>query len=56
MAANLLLNAAVADEKKEHLLEALTKKGETPAEIAGFVEVFLERAVDPHMGLSLIHI
>ncbi len=51
VAANLLLNAAVADEKKEHLLEALTKKGETPAEIAGFVEVFLERAVDPHMGL-----
>jgi len=51
VAAELLLNPAVTDAKKEHLLEALTGKGETPGEIAGFVEVFLEHAVDPHIGL-----
>jgi anthranilate phosphoribosyltransferase len=32
-------------------LEALSLKGETPAEIAGFVEAFLGHAVDPHLGL-----
>lgn len=47
VAAELLLDTAVADEKKGRLLEALSKKGETPAEIAGFVEAFLEHAVDP---------
>jgi anthranilate phosphoribosyltransferase len=51
VAAELLLNPAVADAKKEHLLEAMAKKGETPNEIAGFVEVFLEHAVNPHVGL-----
>jgi len=51
VAADLLLDPAAADEKKARLLEALAKKGETPAEIAGFVEVFLEHAVDPHLGL-----
>lgn len=51
VAAELLLNPAVADAKKEHLLEAMAKKGETPNEIAGFVEVFLEHALNPHVGL-----
>jgi anthranilate phosphoribosyltransferase len=51
VAAELLLNPAVADAKKEHLLEAMAIKGETPNEIAGFVEVFLEHAVNPHVGL-----
>jgi len=51
VAADLLLNPSVADGKKENLLELLAKKGETPAEIAGFVEAFLEHAVDPHLGL-----
>ena len=51
VAANLLLDPGVADAKKEHLLAALAKKGETPGEIAGFVEVFLEHAVDPHVAL-----
>lgn len=51
VAAGLLLDAGVADEKKERLLEALSKKGETPAEIAAFVEAFLDHAVDPHLGL-----
>ncbi len=47
VAANLLLDGSVPDEKKGRLLLALSKKGETPAEIAGFVEAFLEHAVDP---------
>src|SRR5512137_1940698 len=51
VAAGLLLDTAVTDAKKERLLEALSKKGETPAEIAGFVEAFLGHAVDPHLGL-----
>lgn len=46
-ASNLLLDGSVPDEKKGRLLLALTEKGETPAEIAGFVEAFLEHAVDP---------
>jgi anthranilate phosphoribosyltransferase len=51
VAAELLLDAGVPDEKKGRLLEALSHKGETPAEIAAFVESFLEHAVDPHVGL-----
>lgn len=51
VAAELLLDPAVADGKKERLLEALSIKGETPREIAGFVESFLAHAVDPHLGL-----
>lgn len=51
VAAELLLDGSVPDDKKERLLEALARKGETPAEIAGFVEAFLEHAVDPHVGL-----
>ena len=51
VAADLLLDPAVVDAKKEHLLETLAKKGETQGEIAGFVEAFLEHAVNPHVGL-----
>ena len=50
VAADLLLDTSVADEKKARLLLALSRKGETPAEIAGFVEAFLEHAVDPMIG------
>jgi len=49
VAAALLLDYAVADAKKARLLEALAVKGETPEEIAGFVEAFLEHAVDPQL-------
>lgn len=42
-----LLNPAVEDAVKEEFLLALRAKGETAAEIAGFVEAMLERAVDP---------
>ncbi|MEI6178791.1 MAG: anthranilate phosphoribosyltransferase, partial [Verrucomicrobiota bacterium] len=50
LAANFLLDAAVADERKASLLEAMSMKGETAAEIAAFVEEFLHHAVNP--GLS----
>ena len=49
-AAELLLDPGVADEKKSRLLLALSEKGETPAEIAGFVEAFLQHSVDPMIG------
>ncbi len=52
VAANLLLDAGADDSRKEELLGALAAKGETPAEIAGFVEIFLEHAIDPHAGLA----
>ena len=50
IAANLLLDPLVDDLKKQQLLLALSKKGESPEEIAGFVEAFLEHAVDPMIG------
>ena len=50
LAANFLLDATVADERKARLLEAMSIKGETAAEIAAFVEEFLHHAVNP--GLS----
>ena len=46
-AATLLLDCQFPDRNKERLLEALSKKGETPAEIAGFVEAFLKQSIDP---------
>lgn len=46
-AAEDLLSDAVPEGSKVDFLRALAGKGETPAEIAGFVEAFLERAVDP---------
>lgn len=50
VAAELLLDPAAPDEKKERLLRALSVKGESPAEIAGFVEAFLTQSVDPEIG------
>ena len=51
VAAEFLLDPSASAEKKAHLLEALAAKGETPAEIARFVETFLEHAVNPHIHL-----
>lgn len=51
VAAELLLDPKMPDAKKGALLEALSRKGETPSEIAGFVEAFLEHSVNPHTGL-----
>ncbi len=50
-AAEYLLEEKASTEKKAELLEALARKGETPMEIAGFVETFLTRAVNPHLHL-----
>ncbi|MFD2255877.1 anthranilate phosphoribosyltransferase [Luteolibacter algae] len=50
VAAGLLLDDSVCDDKKQRMLLALSRKGETPAEIAGFVEAFLQHAVDPMVG------
>lgn len=47
VAAEMLLSEDVSDEKKARFLKGLTAKGETATEVAGFVEAFLERAVDP---------
>lgn len=49
IAAGLLLDGEIPDSKKARLLEALSTKGETAAEIAGFVEAFLKHAVDPEI-------
>lgn len=50
--ADLLLDAHAPDETKFRFLESLSRKGETAPEIAEFVQVFLEHAVDPHLGLA----
>ncbi len=47
VAAEFLLDESASLEKKARLLESLSNKGETAAEIAEFVSVFLERAVQP---------
>ncbi len=49
--ADLLLDPKAPDSTKFRFLESLSRKGETAAEIAEFVQVFLEHAVDPHAGL-----
>jgi len=46
-AADFLLNEEADLEKKGRLLKGLAMKGETAAEIAEFVSVFLEKAVKP---------
>lgn len=54
VAAGLLLDPAAPSGKKAQMLKALAAKGETPSEIAGFVQAFLEHAVDPEVaGLDL---
>ncbi len=46
-AAKALLSEEVSTRDKAAFLTALSEKGETPDEIAAFVEVFLKHAVDP---------
>lgn len=46
-AAEFLLDEGGEVDKKAHLLKVLAEKGETAAEIAGFVSVFLEKAEKP---------
>jgi len=49
-AGEALLDEETAADDKADFLSELATKGETPGEIAAFVELFLDRAVDP--GLS----
>lgn len=44
-----LLASEIADEAKADFLKALREKGETAAEIAGFVKALLARAIDPEI-------
>ena len=46
MAAEALLKEDDETATKTEFLKALSAKGETPAEIAAFVEAFLEHAVE----------
>lgn len=46
-AASALAAAEVGEEAKADFLSALAKKGESPAEIAGFATAFRSRAIDP---------
>jgi anthranilate phosphoribosyltransferase len=53
-ATELLLDASAEATQKAEFLAALNAKGETPQEIAGFVQEFLGRAVSPGLdGLAL---
>ena len=49
-AGEALLDSGIGADDKADFLSELAGKGETPGEIAAFVEVFLDRAVDP--GIS----
>ena len=49
-AAAALASEAPSDEAKAAFLSALSKKGETSAEVAGFAEVFRSLATDPGMA------
>jgi len=50
LAVTLLLSDQVQDEEKSSFLTALHKKGESAEEIAAFVELLLERAVNPMLN------
>ncbi len=49
LAADDLLDENISVDEKASFLKALASKGETPSEIAAFVECFLSRAVNPQI-------
>ena len=51
-AAGALLDAGIGEGEKAGLLRALSAKGETAEEIAGFVSAFLRHAVKPPLELA----
>ncbi len=53
-AAACLLDADADVAQKADMLRALSRKGETPEEIAGFVKVFLRHAVRPPLDLTTL--
>ena len=50
IAVTLLLSDQAEDEEKAQFLSALHTKGESAEEISGFVELLMERAVDPMLN------
>lgn len=55
-ACDLLLDDTAPIESRADFLRALHHKGETPAEIAGFVRVFLRHAVRPELPGDLLDV
>lgn len=53
-AAGWLLDEAAEVSEKAEFLRALTRKGEAPEEIAGFVRAFLRQAVSPPLDLAAL--
>ncbi len=53
-AAAFLIDPQPAAERKAALLRALSVKGESPSEIAGFVEEFLRHAVEPGIDQGIM--
>ncbi len=51
-AAEWLLDESVSPDNKTEFLRALADKGESPREVAAFVQVFLEHARDPHIRVE----
>lgn len=51
-----LLDATIPLEERADFLRALHQKGETPAEIAGFVQVLLRRAVSPDVSSDCLDV
>jgi anthranilate phosphoribosyltransferase len=49
-AAHMLAGEEASDEARHAFLVALARKGERPAEVAGFADAFREMAVDPGVG------
>jgi len=54
LATEALLDETIDHESKANFLEALSEKGETAAEIAGFASEFLTRAVEPSLDREAI--
>ena len=52
-AAEFLLDEGADDGKKANFLKALAAKGETPGEIAAFVEAFLERSLSVELAAGV---
>lgn len=52
VAARALLSPNVDDQAKARFLHALRQRGETVAELAGFVEAFLDFAVNPQLAID----
>ncbi len=55
LATESILDESIDHESKADFLEALSEKGETAAEIAGFASEFLTRAIEPSLDRDAIN-